>query len=450
MIRIKRGLDLPLAGAPEQSIGSSRSIRSVALLGRDYVGMKPTMKVAVGDHVVGGEQLFTDKKNPQVSYTSPGCGVVTSINRGHQRAFQSIIIELDGEEQKQFTAYSVAEAKALSADDVAKNLVTSGLWTALRSRPFSKVADPQSRPYALFVNAMDTNPLAADPNVVIAGQEAEFALGVNLLASLPQNGTHLVIGANDPLGLMDLGYKDSVKVSQFSGPHPAGLAGTHIHILAPAGVNRQIWTINYQDAIAVGKLFLTGQLSCERVISLGGPQLAEPRLVKTRLGASLDELLAGELLADESRVISGSVLGGRKATGVEAFLGRYHLQVSALREGRERPAFGYLSPGLNRHSVMGIYLSQFFKGKKLPLSTSTQGSERAMVPIGAYEKVMPLDILPTQLLRALIVGDIETATNLGALELEEEDLALCSYVCPGKYEFGPILRDNLTRIEKEG
>jgi Na+-transporting NADH:ubiquinone oxidoreductase subunit A len=160
--------------------------------------------------------------------------------------------------------------------------------------------------------------------------------------------------------------------------------------------------------------------------------------------------MAGELLGNETRVVSGSVLGGRKVEGVEAFLGRYHLQVTALREGRERPVLGYLSLGANRHSATGIYISQFFKGRKFALSTSTQGSERAMVPIGAYEKIMPLDILPTQLLRALIVGDTETATNLGALELDEEDLALCSYVCPGKYEYGPILRDNLTRIEKEG
>ncbi len=450
MIRIKRGLDLPLSGSPVQSVGSSRSIRSVALLGRDYVGMKPTMKVAVGDKVIAGQVLFTDKKNPAVSYTAPGTGIVTAINRGHQRAFQSIVIELEGDETTQFSSYSTSEAEALGADAVVDNLVASGLWTALRSRPFSKVADPNSRPYALFINAMDTNPLAADPNVVIKGSEAEFALGVNLLASLPEHGTHVVIGAQDPLDLKKLSYKESVQVSQFSGPHPAGLSGTHIHTLAPAGMKRNMWTINYQDVIAVGKLFLTGTLSLERIISIAGPEVSEPRLVKTRLGANLEELLAGELNPVETRTISGSVLGGRKAVGVEAFLGRYHLQVSVLREGRERPPFGYLSPGLNRHSVMGIYLSQFFKGKKFQLSTSTQGSERAMVPIGAYEKIMPLDILPTQLLRALIVGDIETATNLGALELEEEDLALCSYVCPGKYEYGPILRDNLTRIEKEG
>jgi Na+-transporting NADH:ubiquinone oxidoreductase subunit A len=450
MIRIKRGLDLPLAGEPRQHVGNARTVRTVALLGRDYVGMKPTMAVAEGDRVKLGQVLFTDKKNPSVSYTSPGCGVVSSINRGSQRIFLSIVIELDGAEEETFTAYTPEQLTTIDAQSVRDNLIASGLWTSLRTRPFSKVPDPESRPYALFINAMDTNPLAANPDLVLDGQQEQFVFGVNLLSTLPENGTHLIVGAKDSAGLRDRAFRDSVKVSQFDGPHPAGLPGTHIHKLEPAGAKKHIWTINYQDVIAVGKLFTSGKLSTERIISVAGPQVVEPRLVKTRVGASLDELMAGELLGNETRVISGSVLGGRKVEGVEAFLGRYHLQVSALREGRERPAFGYLSLGADRHSVMGIYISRFFKGRKLALSTSTQGSERAMVPIGAYEKIMPLDILPTQLLRALIVGDIETATNLGALELDEEDLALCSYVCPGKYEYGPILRNNLARIEKEG
>lgn len=450
MIRIKRGLDVPLAGEPKQHLGEARSVRTVAVLGRDFIGMKPTMLVAEGDRVKLGQALFSDKKNPSVSYTSPGAGIVSSINRGHQRAFLSIIIELDGDDEETFTSYTPAQAVELDQQQVKDNLVASGLWTALRTRPFSKVPAPESQPYALFINAMDTNPLAADPDFVIDGKQEDFILGVQLLSKLPTNGTHLVLGAKDSLGLSGKSYGDSVRVSQFHGPHPAGLPGTHIHTLEPAGPNKHIWTINYQDVIAIGKLFATGRLSVERVISLAGPQVVEPRLIKTRIGASLDELLAGELVGNETRVVSGSVLGGRKAEGVQAFLGRYHLQVTALREGRERPFLGYLSLGANRHSAMGIYISQFFKGRKFPLSTSTQGSDRAMVPIGAYEKIMPLDVLPTQLLRALIVGDIESATNLGALELDEEDLALCSYVCPGKYEYGPILRDNLTRIEKEG
>ncbi|MEX2468510.1 MAG: Na(+)-translocating NADH-quinone reductase subunit A [Pseudohongiellaceae bacterium] len=451
MIRIKRGLDLPIAGAPQQVIADEHKPRSVAVLGRDYVGMKPTMAVQVGDRVRLGQPLFSDKKNPSVIYTAPGAGVVSAINRGYQRRLHSVVIDLDEQEEAlAFNSYDDFEMDSLSRATVVDDLISSGLWTALRKRPFSKVPDPESTPRALFINAMDSNPLAADPSVVLAGQESDFVLGVNLLALLPQENTWLCLGRQDPRGLAGRDYRDGVRVEQFMGPHPAGLSGTHMHFLQPAGVGSEIWTIGYQDVIAVGRLFATGRLPVTRVVSFAGPQVRQPRLLRTRLGANLDELVLGELHPHESRVLSGSVFAGYHASGDEAYLGRYHQQVSVLREGRERPLLGYLSPGANRHSVMGIYVSGFYKGKKFPLSTSTQGSERAMVPIGAYERVMPLDILPTQLLRALIVGDIEMAQNLGALELDEEDLALCSYVCPGKYEYGAILRDNLTRIEKEG
>lgn len=424
----------------------------MAVLGRDYVGMKPTMAVAVGDRVRLGQPLFSDKKNPRVHYTAPGAGTVSAINRGYQRRLLSVVIDLDAQEEaREFSRYSPAELQTLDADELIADLLESGLWTALRKRPFSKVPDPDTRPRALFVNVMDSNPLAPDPNVVLAGAVEDFASGIAALSRLPEQELFLCMGEADPLGIAEQAWPDKVRVERFSGPHPAGLTGTHIHFLRPAGVGQDVWYIGYQDVVAIGSLFNSGRLSTERVISFAGPQVKEPRLVRTRLGASLDELVLGELDSGESRVISGSVLSGDSADGFEAYLGRYHNQVSVLREGRERPLLGYLSPGANRHSAMGIYVSSFFdRDRKLPLSTSTQGSERAMVPIGAYEKVMPLDILPTQLLRALIVGDLEMAQNLGALELDEEDLALCSYVCPGKYEYGAILRDNLTRLEKEG
>lgn len=450
MIRIKRGLNLPISGAPEQVLAGEHRPREVAILGRDYVGMKPTMAVQVGDKVKLGQQLFSDKKNPEVIYTSPGCGEVKAINRGYQRRLLSVVIELEGEEQVPLKQYSDNQLASLDRQTVVDDLVSSGLWTALRQRPFSKVPNPRATPKAIFVNCMDSNPLAADPMVVLAGQEEDFVAGVNLLAKLPEQNLFLCLGDRDPLGLMAAGYADNVQTEQFIGPHPAGLVGTHIHYLRPAGLGSEIWHVGYQDVVAIARLFRQGKFDTSRVISFAGPQVKEPRLLKTRLGANLDELVLGELQGQESRVLSGSVLSGRKAAGEEAYLGRYDNQVSALREGRERPLLGYLSPGTNRHSVMGIYVSNFYRDKQFALTTSTQGSERAMVPIGAYEKIMPLDILPTQLLRALVVGDIETAINLGALELDEEDLALCSYVCPGKYEYGPILRDNLTRIEKEG
>ncbi|MEX0963386.1 MAG: Na(+)-translocating NADH-quinone reductase subunit A [Pseudohongiellaceae bacterium] len=453
MIRTKRGLNLPISGLPEQLLGKSRSTRSVALLGCDYVGLKPTMLVAEGDEVLIGQPLFRDKKNPSVSFTSPGCGRVSAINRGLKRKLMSVVVELAEEGrtdlQVALNSYSATELEHLPAATITSDLLASGLWTSLRVRPFSKVADPAQPAHSLFINAMDTNPLAANPDVVLQAELASFVLGVNLLARLPQNKTYLCVDRKVDGLLKQQEFAASVQLQEFRGPHPSGLAGTHIHYLEPAGLAKQIWSLNYQDVIAIGKLFSTGKLSVERTIALAGPQVSEPRLLKSRLGADLTELCAGELEPHESRIISGSVLGGRKAAGVESYLGRYHLQVSVLREGRERALLGYLSPGANRHSVMGIYISGFDKLKRLAMSTSTQGSDRAMVPIGAYEKIMPLDILPTQLLRALIVGDIETAQNLGALELDEEDLALCSYVCPGKYEYGPILRENLTRIEKE-
>jgi len=444
MIKIKKGLDLPITGTPEQTITSGQAVKCVALLGEDYVGMKPTMVVREGDRVKKGQVLFTDKKTEGVQYTAPAAGVVKAINRGEKRKFLSVVIELDGNEEETFASYPADKIGSLSAEEVQTNLVNSGLWTTLRTRPFSKVPALGSTPEAIFVTAMDTNPLAANPELVIAEQAEAFKNGLQALKRLTEGKLYVckADGANIPSAGVET-------TEEFAGVHPAGLAGTHIHNLHPVSENRTVWTVGYQDVIAIGVLFATGKLYNERVISLAGPQVSKPRLVRTLLGASLTDLTAGELAADENRIISGSVFGGRTAADAEAFLGRFHNQVSVLREGRDRPMLHYFTPGANRFSVMPIYISKLMS-KAFPFSTSTNGSERAMVPVGAYEKVMPLDILPTQLLRALIVEDMESAINLGALELDEEDLALCSFVCPGKYEYGPILRKNLTRIEAEG
>jgi Na+-transporting NADH:ubiquinone oxidoreductase subunit A len=447
MIKIKRGMDIPIQGVPQQVIEDAAVARSVALVGFDYVGMKPTMSVREGDRVKTGQVLFVDKKTEGVIYTSPGAGVVSAINRGAKRVLQSVVVELDGDEAEQFSAYDAAAAAALEASAIRSQLVTSGQWTAFRTRPFSKVPAPDSEAAAIFVTAIDTNPLAGDPAVVIGEQSDAFALGLDLIARLTVGKLHLCTapGANLPTG-----NAANVAVTEFGGPHPAGLAGTHVHFLHGVNAENTVWTIGYQDVIAIGRLFLDGQLYTSRVVALGGPQFENPRLVRSRLGVDLHALCAGQLREGETRIVSGSVLGGRGVTAPTAYLGRYHVQVSALLEGRHRDFMGWLSPGAKRHSSLGIYITSFFGTKPLAMTTNTNGSDRAMVPVGTYENVMPMDILPTQLLRALIVGDTEMAQALGCLELEEEDLALCTYVCPGKYEYGPILRDNLTRIEKEG
>ena len=442
MIEIKTGLDLPIKGSPKQEIGEGNAITRVAVIGSDYPGMKPTMLVTEGDQVKLGQPLFVDKKNDGVQFTAPGSGKVIEINRGERRVFQSVVIELDGKDTAvKFKSHG--DLAALTREAVVEELVESGLWTAIRRRPYEKIPAINAVPHSIFVNAMDTNPLAGDQALAIARQPEAFVEGISVISKLTE-GTVFV--CRDPQAAFDAG---SAQVETFSGKHPAGLVGTHIHHLDPVGEGKEVWHVSAQDVIAIGRLFKEGVLSTERVVSLAGPSVKSPRLVVTRVGASLDELTAGELVDGSHRVVSGSILGGRTASGVFGYLGRYHQQVSVLEEGTHRVPFGWLSPGTNKHSVMGIYLSKLMPGKLLDYTTNTNGSPRAMVPVGAYEKVMPLDILPTQLLRSLIVGDTDMAVKLGALELAEEDLALCTYVCPGKYEYGPILRDNLTTIELE-
>ncbi|SEL10397.1 Na+-transporting NADH:ubiquinone oxidoreductase subunit A [Atopomonas hussainii] len=445
MIKIKRGLDLPITGAPEQRIEAARPVRSVGVVGFDYHGMKPTMQVQVGDRVKLGQVLFADKKTPGVVYTAPAAGVVSAIHRGEKRVLQSVVIDVEGDEQETFAQYDAAKLADLDPQAVRDNLINSGLWTALRTRPFNKVPAVDAVPSSIFVTAVDTHPLAGDPAVAVAEHAADFESGLKVLTRLAKVFLCQGEGSKVPGGNVA-----GVTSESFAGPHPAGLPGTHIHHLDPVTVTKQVWFLNAQEVVAIGKLFTTGQLWTERVVALAGPVVDKPRLLRTRLGASLDELTAGELQPGENRVVSGSLLGGRTARGAFAFLGRYHVQVSCLKEGRDREMFHYLRAGVEKHSVLNIFLAKLSAGKKFNFTTTTNGSPRAMVPVGNYENVMPLDILPTQLLRYLVVGDTEMAQKLGCLELDEEDLALCSYVCAGKYEYGPILRDNLTRIEKEG
>ncbi|MEZ6875546.1 Na(+)-translocating NADH-quinone reductase subunit A [Enterobacter sp. KBR-315C3_2022] len=447
MFRIRKGLDLPIAGRPEQQVTAGAGVRHVALLGDDYVGMRPSMLVQEGDRVIKGQALFEDKKNPGVLFTAPASGTVVGIHRGERRVFRSMVIRIEGNEQREFTRYDPSALSTLSRDTVQAQLLDSGLWTALRTRPFSKSPVPGSVPAAIFVTAIDTNPLSADPEPLILTERKAFDAGLTVLTRLTAGKVHVCQASGGKLGGHPQGQ---VTFNAFAGPHPAGLVGTHIHFLEPVSLAKQVWHLNYQDVIAIGRLFTTGELWTERTIAVGGPQAAHPRLVRTLLGADISELLVGETKPGENRLISGSVLSGRQAVGEQAFLGRFHLQVSIVQEGREKELFGWVLPGADKYSVTRTTLGHFLRDKLFNFSTSTHGGERAMVPIGNYERVMPLDILPTMLLRDLLAGDSDSAQALGCLELDEEDLALCTYVCPGKYEYGSVLREVLTRIEQEG
>ncbi len=446
-ITIKKGLDIPVAGKPRLEIDTANEVQSVASLGLDTPGLKPRMAVQQGDRVKLGQPLFIDKRNPDVPYTSPGSGVVSIINRGERRILHSVVIQLDGSAEQTFPVFEPGKIDGLDAAAVRRIMIESGVWTYLRTRPFTRVPTPGDVPSSVFVTAIDTNPLAPDPAVIIGENPEAFAAGIQVVSKLTTGNTYVCTAPDSGLPVPE---GATIKHVEFAGPHPAGLVGTHVHFLDPVSIKKTVWHIGYQDTVAVGKLFLTGHISPERIVGLTGPMVKDPRLIRTRRGASTTDLLAGELKPGDVRIISGSVLNGHRASGTLAWLGRYRNQVCVLQEGSPREFLSWMRPGHNKYSASRAFAGALVHRGDFPLSTSQNGSPRAMVSIGSFDRIMPLDILPAVLLKSLIVRDTEAAQELGALELDEEDLALCSFVCNGKYNYGPHLRKALDEIEAYG
>ena len=444
-MKISKGLDLPIIGKPEQAVYAHPAPQTVAVLGRDFHDLRPALQVQEGDRVKRGQVLFTDRKHPGVNFTSPGGGVVKSINRGAKRVLNAVIIQLDDQEEDvAFTAYSPAELSTLNAETIRQQLLDSGQWIAFRTRPYSKVPLADSTPTSIFVTAIDTYAMSADPLVILNAESAAFQHGLQLLTKLaPKVFVNHAEGAVIPRV-----EASNTTYTGWSGPHPAGLPGTHIHFLDPVSEHKTVWHIGYQDVIAIGKLFTTGKLYVDRVISLAGPTVLKPRLIRTRLGASTDDMLEGQLDCQQCRVIAVSLLAGFRAAGWSAYLGRYTVQVAVVPEGQPRVFMHWLNPLLKQFSTLNVFFGRGVRQQQFAMSTTQHGSHRAMVPLGNYEEVMPLDILPTQLLRSLLVRDTVMAQQLGALELDEDDLALCTFVCHSKYEYGPALRDCLRMLEK--
>ncbi len=454
LVSIKKGLDIPIAGAPQAVIEPGMPVRQVALLGGDYVGLKPKMMVQEGDRVSLGQPLFVDKRDPDIVFAAPGSGRVIAINRGARRVLQSVVIELAETESQtgDFARLAGSNPETMEQSAIRSALQTSGLWTAFRTRPFSKIPLSDSSPASIFVTAIDTQPLAADPGIVVEAQREAFLSGLRFVSRLTQGGVYLCTAAGWQ-GPVDDGQR--VQHVEFSGPHPAGAPGTHIHHLDPVSAERTVWHIGYQDVIAIGKLFTEGVLWVERTVALGGDAFERPRLVTTRLGGNVEQLVAGELkaVAQEQRsprLISGSVLSGRTAAGAEAYLGRYHLQVAAIPQENEARLFGWSGLFNRRYSFAGLLQARQDHARQLPFSTALNGRSTALVPVDAFERLIPLDILPVPLLRALLIRNTDQAQALGCLELDAEDLALCSFVCPGKNDYGTVLRLNLEQIERDG
>lgn len=443
--RIRNGLDLPIAGKPSADISEGLVIRHVALNGQDFIGLKPRLAVEKGQWVRAGEALWTDHRDPNVNYTAPGSGRIVAINRGARRALETVVIELDDKaEAIQFeTSTATSDREYLGS-----LLQRSGLWTAFRTRPFDHVPRSETRPRSIFVTAIDSHPLAADPAAAIGQNTAAFKRG---LLALPLLTDGLVYVCTRMEAGFDVPDHPSLRHARFAGPHPSGLPGTHIHLLDPVNAERTVWHISYQDVIAIGLLLESGLVPQQRLIALAGSGVNRPRLVQTRIGASLTDLLDGELKPGQRRrIISGSVLGGRHAGGHSAFLGRYHQQVSVIPEGDQRRFLGWTRFFSPAWSASGTFLKNRPTGPRREFSTARNGRFSGMLPMRVFERLMPLDILPSPLFRAMLVMDTDRAQQLGCLELAEEDLALCTFACPAKTDYCGTLRHNLQHIEKHG
>ena len=442
---VRKGLNLPVTGAPGEGIHEGGTVNTVAVLGADYIGLKPRIAVAEGDIVAAGAPILAHKDSPEAKVVSPVSGRVKAINRGARRVLLSVEIEVDEKAAEPIDFSSVGDVS--TREGLVERLCAAGLWTSFRTRPYSKVPMSDTQPAAIYVNAMDTEPLAADPAIVIADAGDAFAKGLAAITALTEGKTYLCHENGAQISGADVA---GVTVATFSGPHPAGLAGTHMHFLEPPSATKTVWTIGYSDVIAIGRLLETGHIDSSRVVALTGPLCKSPRLVRTVSGASLTELTAGEFDADVPvRLISGSILSGFAGSEVEAFLGRYARQVTVIEEDHKQIPLGWIRPMASKYAVQPVLGSAFSK-KIYALTSNLNGGRRAMVPTGTFEQLMPQDYLPTQLLRAMLVMDTDQAQLLGAMELDEEDLGLVGFACPAKYEYGLALRDCLTKIEKEG
>lgn len=409
--RLTKGLDLALAGAPVQHVTDGPAVGAVGVLAEDYRGVVAAPAVREGERVRAGQVLFRDRRHPALVCTAPGSGVVDAVHVGPRRALHSIAIRLDGADD---AAPCPAPAGDTDPARLRAWLCEAGLWMAFRTRPYGAVPRPDAAPAAIFVTAIDTNPLAADPRVVIGAHADAFAGGVRALARLVPAPVFLCVAPGDAVPSADVA---GVRVAEFAGPHPAGLPGTHIHHLAPASAERTVWYVGYQDVIAIGATLADGRPWLARTVALGGPGVRRPRLIRTRLGAAVSDLVRDELDDGPCRIVSGSVLSGRTVAERASYLGRHHDQITVLRDGAAPRA--------------------------------TDAAAGPMLPLDVFDRVVPLDVLPSPLLRALLAGDVERAEALGALELEEEDLALCSVVCPGRNDYGRLLRAALERIERQ-
>lgn len=444
-IKLKRGFDIRLDGIAQKKLTGTVSPVLFGVKPIDFPGLIPKLEVKPGVEVLAGSPLFHDKLRPEIKFTSPVSGKIVSVERGDRRKVLEVVIERDGAGSVDF---GKADPEKLSAGQVKQHLLESGLWPAIRQRPYHVVANPDDQPKAIFISCFDTAPLAPDYNFILENTSiASFRTGLSALSKLTRGKIHLVLKGNGADNLIFDGI-EGVEKSFFSGPHPAGNAGVHIHHLDPVNKGEVVWYVNFQEVISIGRLFEEGIYRSEKIVALTGSEIINPQYFRIMSGGAVTPMVSGNIKAGDLRYISGNVLTGSNI-GREGFLGYYDSQITVIPEGNYHEFFGWAAPGLNKYSFSRTFLSSLIPKKSYKLDTNFHGGERAFVVTGQYEKVVPMDIFPMQLLKAIIAQDIDMMENLGIYEVAEEDFALCEFICPSKIEIQSVLRNGLDLMRKE-
>ena len=442
--KLRKGLNIKLQGSAKSEVESLPVPSKVALKPTDFPGLTPKLAVKAGDEVKAGQALFFDKYHPEIQFTAPLSGKVALINRGERRKILEIVIETDARIGS--VEFKKADPETLSADQIKEAMLNSGMWPFIRKRPYGIIASPDDKPKAVFISTFDTAPLAPDYNAVLKDQIATFQTGVNALAKLTGVKVNIGICCSNSV----FGSLKNVVTNTFEGPHPAGNVGVQIHHIAPVNKGESVWTVNVQDVLFIGRLFETGKVDFSRIVALTGSEVENPKYYSTVLGISASELLAGKLKksGNKQRIISGNVLTGTKIS-TECYLSFYDSQVTVIPEGDYYEFLGWAMPRLNKFSFSRSYFSWLNKNKVYSADTNTNGEERAFVMTGQYEKVVPMDVLPVHLLKAIIAEDIDKMEQLGIYEIIEEDLALCEYICTSKIEVQKLVRKGINLMIKE-
>ncbi|MCA9401830.1 MAG: Na(+)-translocating NADH-quinone reductase subunit A, partial [Candidatus Omnitrophica bacterium] len=444
---ITKGKNIALTGSPEKIIKDGLLPKKIAIQPPDFKGVKAKVVVKPGDSVEVGSELFNAKNIEGVKVVSPVSGKVLDVRRGEKRVLLEIVVETDGRQSaKSFPKFSKEQISGLDRDTVKKQLLDGGVWPAIRQRPFSKVASPEESPKSIFVRAINTDPLAADIDFILQSREEEFQIGLAILSKLTDGDVHVCV--QDGASSIALTSMKNVQMHQFSGPHPAGNVGTHIHYVDPINKGDLVWYVEAQDVIRMARLFLDGAYFTEQIVAVGGEGAVEKKYFKTIIGAPLADLLPGANL-DGMRCLSGSVLTG-KNVGVKGYLCFYDSQVTVIPECNKREFLGWLLPGAKKYTFTKTFLSSFLPSKAYSLNTDENGGHRAIVMNNFYDKYVSLDVLTYFLLKAVIAKDIEESERLGILECAAEDFALATFACPSKVDIGGIIQGGLDLIEKEG